>query len=133
GTLSMTQSAATHPTWVQACQAHRYGDLATATRLYRQLVTQEPQHTDALYRLGCIAYTQGRPALARVYLLHAEGQQPTAAAGHTLVPAGLGCRPGLARGPHQPGCSPPDARRVRGRRRLPPERHTASAHIGRGL
>src|SRR4029450_386519 len=75
----MKQSSATHPTWVQACQAPSAGDLATATRLYRQLVTQEPQHIDALYRLGCIAYTQGRPALARVYLGQAAARHPTAA------------------------------------------------------
>jgi tetratricopeptide (TPR) repeat protein len=81
----MKQSSATHPTWVQACQAHSHGDLATATRLYRQLVTQEPQHTDALYRLGCIAYTQGRPALARVYLMQAAALQPTAAAIHSAL------------------------------------------------
>ena len=81
----MQRSSATHPTWVQACQAHSRGDLATATRLYRQLVTQEPQHTDALYRLGCIAYTQGQPALARVYLMQAAAQQPTAAAIHSAL------------------------------------------------
>ena len=65
----MQQFSSTSPTWVQACQAHSRGDLATATRLYRQLVTQEPQHIDALFRLGCIAYTQGRPALA-LSLIH---------------------------------------------------------------
>ena len=81
----MKQDAATHPTWVQACEAHSHGDLATATRLYRQLVTQEPQHIDALYRLGCIAYTQGRPALARVYLMQAAALQPTAAAVHSAL------------------------------------------------
>jgi tetratricopeptide (TPR) repeat protein len=75
----MQQFSSTSPTWVQACQAHSRGDLATATRLYRQLVTQEPQHIDALYRLGCIAYTQGRPALARVYLGQAAARHPTAA------------------------------------------------------
>src|SRR5262249_25177966 len=75
----MQQFSSTSPTWVQACQAHSRGDLVTATRLYRQLVTQEPQHSDALYRLGCIAYTQGRPALARVYLGQAAAWHPTAA------------------------------------------------------
>src|SRR5436309_2302847 len=82
GTLFMQLFSATHPTWVQACQAHSRGDLATATRLYRQIVTQEPQHIDALYRLGCIAYTQGRLALARVYLGQAAALQPTAAPIH---------------------------------------------------
>jgi Flp pilus assembly protein TadD len=75
----MQSFSATHPTWVHACQAHSRGDLATATHLYRQLVMQEPQHSEALYRLGCIAYTQGRPALARVYLTQAAALQPTAA------------------------------------------------------
>jgi Tfp pilus assembly protein PilF len=75
----MRQFSSTSPTWVQACQAHSRGDLATATRLYRQLVTQEPHHIDALYRLGCIAYRQGRPALARVYLGQAAALHPTAA------------------------------------------------------
>src|SRR5215471_8510605 len=74
----MAQFSSTSPTWVQACQAHSRGDLATATRLYRQLVTQEPHHIDALYRLGCIAYTQGQPALARVYLGQAAALHPTA-------------------------------------------------------
>jgi Flp pilus assembly protein TadD len=41
-------------------------------------VTQEPHHIDALYRLGCIAYTQGQPALARVYLGQAAALHPTA-------------------------------------------------------
>src|SRR5215510_65872 len=81
----MKQGAATDPIWVQACQAHSHGDLATATRLYRQFVTQKPQHTDALYRLGCIAYTQGRPALARVYLMQAAALQPTAAPIHSAL------------------------------------------------
>jgi tetratricopeptide (TPR) repeat protein len=75
----MRQFSSTSPTWVQACQAHSRGDLATATRLYRQLVTQEPHHIDALYRLGCIAYRQGRPALARVYLGQAAALHPSAA------------------------------------------------------
>src|SRR5215475_12756074 len=85
GPPRMRQFSSTSPTWVQACQAHSRGDLATATRLYRQLVTQEPQHIDALYRLGCIAYTQGRPALARVYLMQAAALQPTAAAIHSAL------------------------------------------------
>ena len=72
----MQSLSATHPTWVQASQAYSRGDLATAARLYRQLVTQEPQHIEALYRLGCIAYTQGRPALARIYLGQAAALPP---------------------------------------------------------
>jgi len=77
--------SATHPTWVEACQAHSRGDLATATRLYRQIVAQEPQHIEALYRLGCIAYTQGRPALARVYLVQAATLPPAAAPIHAAL------------------------------------------------
>ena len=44
----MQSLSTTDPTWVQASQAYSRGDLATATRLYRQLVTQEPQHIEAL-------------------------------------------------------------------------------------
>ena len=75
GTLLMQSLSATHPTWVQASQAYSRGDLATAARLYRQLVTQEPQHIEALYRLGCIAYTQG-DRHSRIYLGQAAALQP---------------------------------------------------------
>lgn len=75
----MTSFSSTEPTWVQACQADSHGDLATATRLYRQVVTREPQHAEALYRLGCLAYRQGRAELARVYLTQAVAFQPSVA------------------------------------------------------
>jgi len=68
--------------WAQACQAHHRGDLTTAFRLYCRLVTREPQHVEALYRLGCIAFQQGQPAQARDYLMQALALRPDDAAIH---------------------------------------------------
>lgn len=81
----MTLLSPTHPLWLQACQAHSSGDLDTAVRLYRQMTVQEPRHVEALYRLGSIAYQQGRLGLARVYLAQALTLQPAAASLHALL------------------------------------------------
>jgi len=88
----MTRYSSTHPTWVQARDAQRRGDLGMATRLYRQIIAEEPQHAEALYHLGCLARAQGQVALARVYLRQAAALQPHAAVHGALgeVAAALG-------------------------------------------
>jgi len=79
----LTLSQRTPMLWAQASQAHHRGDLTTAARLYCRLVTHEPQHVEALYRLGCIAFQQGQPAQARDYLMQALALRPGDATIHS--------------------------------------------------
>jgi protein O-GlcNAc transferase len=43
-----------------ALQHHQAGRLQEAERLYRQILTQQPEHAVAMHHLGLIAYQAGR-------------------------------------------------------------------------
>ncbi len=45
----------------QAVEAHRAGDLGTASRLYRRLLKAQPGHADTLHLSGLVAFQQGHP------------------------------------------------------------------------
>lgn len=46
--------------FAQALANHEAGELAAAEQLYRQVLSAEPRHSDALHRLGCIAHRNGQ-------------------------------------------------------------------------
>jgi Flp pilus assembly protein TadD len=48
----------------KALTAHQSGDLAEATRIYREILAAEPQHPDALHMMGIIARQKGNNDLA---------------------------------------------------------------------
>ena len=48
----------------EAIQLHQAGNLVNAEHLYRQILTANPQHSDALHLLGVIAYQCGQNAAA---------------------------------------------------------------------
>src|SRR4051812_44596194 len=50
--------------FTQANEAHRRGQLAEAEALYRQLLTRNPNHSDALHMLGPLAHQAGNQAAA---------------------------------------------------------------------
>lgn len=56
---------------------HSAGDLAEATRLYREILAQEPLQADALHMLGVIAKQQGNNELALKLVEVALGQRTT--------------------------------------------------------
>lgn len=49
---------------VEAFTSHQAGRLADAERLYRQILTAQPDHSDSLYLLGVISYQRGDYAQA---------------------------------------------------------------------
>ena len=63
-----------------ALQHHRCGQLAQAEALYRQILTQEPNHVDALHLLGMVAYQLGRIDIAVDLIRRAITVNPTFAA-----------------------------------------------------
>lgn len=63
----------------QALAHHRAGRLAEAERLYRQILTREPRHGDALHLLGMLAGQAGRHGAAAELIRQAidvNGRQP---------------------------------------------------------
>ena len=44
-----------------ALRYHQSGQLQAAEKIYRQILTDNPDHADALNLLGVIAYQTGRP------------------------------------------------------------------------
>ena len=58
-------------TFDSAVQAHQAGDLARAEQLYRQVLTDNPQHADALRLLGMLVRRQGKPEQAVAYIREA--------------------------------------------------------------
>ena len=63
-------------TLISAIQHHRAGDLATASRMYRQIVRVDPQHAEALHLLGVLALQQQTPVEAARYLRQAVDANP---------------------------------------------------------
>jgi tetratricopeptide (TPR) repeat protein len=59
-----------------ALQRHQAGDFAQAESLYRQFLSHEPNHPDALHLLGIVAYQTGRHAAAEELLNRAVALRP---------------------------------------------------------
>src|ERR1700690_2895746 len=59
-----------------ALQHHQAGRLADAEALYRQILTVEPRHAEALHLLGVIAQQMGRSDLAVELIGQAIALQP---------------------------------------------------------
>lgn len=68
----MTSAALHH-----ALRAHQSGDLSSAEAGYRAILQQDPQHVDALYLLGDLLQSSGRPADAIEPLRQALAIRPT--------------------------------------------------------
>jgi len=62
-----------------ALQHHQAGRLADAERLYRQVLSQQPQHAESLHLLGVVAHQSGRDAEAVELIRWAIGVNPGAA------------------------------------------------------
>lgn len=62
----------------QALVCYRNGDLPSAEALYRQVLSQDPDHADALHLLGCLIETQGKVDAAIPMLLRATIANPHA-------------------------------------------------------
>ncbi|MEO5351702.1 MAG: tetratricopeptide repeat protein [Magnetococcus sp. XQGC-1] len=60
----------------RAFQHHRAGHLPEAEAIYRQIVTVQPDHGEALHQLGCICYQQGQPEAAVEWMGKAVLSQP---------------------------------------------------------
>jgi len=76
-----------------ALAQHKAGDLRQAERLYRQVLTAEPRHSDSLHLLGVIASQTGRSGLAVDLIGQALALAPDTAVyhsnlGNALVPLG---------------------------------------------
>ncbi|MGE3536951.1 MAG: tetratricopeptide repeat protein [Candidatus Tectimicrobiota bacterium] len=69
----------------EARQAYEAGQWSRAEHLCRQLLVRAPRTVEALQLLGMLAHTQGRHALALVYLKHALALQPACGALHRCL------------------------------------------------
>lgn len=65
-----------------AIEHHQAGRLPIAEQIYRQILLVEPQHADALHRLGAIAYQRGHFEVAVEYFGRAIEQAGNVAAFH---------------------------------------------------
>jgi protein O-GlcNAc transferase len=61
---------------------HQAGRLAEAEALYRQILTQQPNHTDSLHLLGVIALQFGRDDVAVDLISKAISIKPNIQEGH---------------------------------------------------
>jgi tetratricopeptide (TPR) repeat protein len=61
---------------------HQNGELEQAARLYRDILSSEPDHPDALHLLGVVALQRGQPRKAIELIERAIAIQPSAAAFH---------------------------------------------------
>jgi protein O-GlcNAc transferase len=62
---------------------HRAGRLSEAERIYRQILAQQPDHADALHRLGMLTDQLGRPDAAVELIQRAIQLKPDLAGAHT--------------------------------------------------
>src|SRR4051812_31020969 len=60
----------------EAYRIYQTGDLATAERLCRQVLQQEPRHAEAVYLLGVIAQDVGQSDQACALFRHASALAP---------------------------------------------------------
>jgi protein O-GlcNAc transferase len=77
----------------QALELHRLGKYAEAEAVYRQILTDHPNHPDANHLLGVIAYQHGRHEIALALIQKAIAANDTMAEYHRnlgLVLVGLG-------------------------------------------
>ena len=58
--MSQPRSPVTQTMVMDALRHHQEGRLAEAEQMYRQILTVEPRHADALHLLGMVAYQTGR-------------------------------------------------------------------------
>ena len=61
-----------------ALRLHNSGDLANAERIYREILSVDPNHADSIHLLGVIAFHAGRPDVARQLIQHAVALNPAA-------------------------------------------------------
>lgn len=73
----------------EAYAAHRQGQTHRAERLYEQIVSAWPDHSDALYLLGYIAHADGRNEHAVGYLRRASTLRPDEGTFHELLAQAL--------------------------------------------
>jgi|GEM_PF-6859148 len=66
----------------EAMEYHRQGDLDEAARRYEEILSDEPNHPDALHLLGVIAHQRGDQELAARLVGHALEQAPDRGAFH---------------------------------------------------
>jgi predicted O-linked N-acetylglucosamine transferase (SPINDLY family) len=71
-------------------EAHRGGDLQAAAGFYRQALTAEPKHLDALYFLGVAVHQAGNPAAAAELAARALALAPHRSQLHNLRGMALG-------------------------------------------
>ena len=72
-----------------AHQHHQAGQLPQAEALYRQILQQDPNHSEALHLLGVIAYQAGRHDLAVELIRRAIALQPNYPGSHSNLGAAL--------------------------------------------
>ena len=60
-----------------AIQFHQAGRLTEAEPIYRQILAQDPNHSDALHLLGVIAYQAGQHASAEDLIGQAMAVKPS--------------------------------------------------------
>ncbi|TKC81483.1 tetratricopeptide repeat protein [Trinickia terrae] len=68
--------------FAQAKERHLAGDLAAAGALYRGVVAAQPNHHEAMFRLGILEWQAGRGGEALAWLDRASTQQPGTARYH---------------------------------------------------
>lgn len=68
--------------YVSAVQAHRAGDLSQAERLYRRVLSQDPNYAEALHGLGTVANRLGRPREAVEHIRRAVAIDPSVPEAH---------------------------------------------------
>jgi Flp pilus assembly protein TadD len=66
-----------------AIQQHQAGQLAEAEKIYRQILTQQPNHADALHLLGVIAAQVGKPTTAIELIRRSVAIEPSVAQFHS--------------------------------------------------
>jgi protein O-GlcNAc transferase len=72
----MPISPSSSPTIESAFKYHQAGNLAEAEKLYRQILTKQPQHIDANHLLGVLAHQVGNYAVAISYIQKAIRLNP---------------------------------------------------------
>ena len=75
-------AAALQAKFMEATVAHQQGKLADAERIYGDILQQQPNHFDALHRLGVIAAQMGRTERAVELFRRATKLNPTVAPAH---------------------------------------------------
>ena len=68
-----------------AVEQHNTGNNLAAEQIYRQIVEQHPQHSDALHLLGLVLYQKGDAASAIAYIERAIHTNGTFAAFHNTM------------------------------------------------